>query len=117
MRVTVTTTTATTTTAKTTNNNNNDNNNDNNNNNNNNNNSHTFFAALVFGALRALAHGGVVVVYQGVALRAVVVGADLLAALGLLALAVVAPHVLGVVDQSVTVRAVARAAVLVLHEC
>ena len=58
----------------------------------------TFFAALFFGALGILAHGGVRVVHGFIVLRAVVARADLVAALGLLALAIVAFLVVGVVD-------------------
>ena len=55
-------------------------------------------AALFFGALGVLAHGGVRVVHRFIVLRAVVAGADLVAALGLLALAILAFLVVGVVD-------------------
>ena len=58
----------------------------------------TLFAALFFGALGVLANGGVRVVHRFIVLRAVVARADLVAALGLLALAVLAFLVVGVVD-------------------
>ena len=58
----------------------------------------TLLAALLFGALGILAHGGVRVVHRFIVLRAIVARADLVAALGLLALAIVAFLVVGVVD-------------------
>ena len=58
----------------------------------------TLLAALFFGALGVLAHGAVRVVHRCIVLRAVVAGADLVAALGLLALAILAFLVVGVVD-------------------
>ena len=65
----------------------------------------TLLAALFFGALGVLAHGRVRVVHQfiRVVLRAVVAGADLVAALRLLALAIFTFLVVGVVDQGVAV--------------
>ena len=64
----------------------------------------TLLAALFFGALGVLAHGRVRVVHQFIVLRAVVAGADLVAALRLLALAIFTFLVVGVVDQGVAVR-------------
>ena len=62
----------------------------------------TLLAALVFGALVVLAHGTVGVVHELVVFRAVVAGANLVAALGLLAFPVLALLMVGVVDQSVS---------------
>ena len=64
----------------------------------------TLLAALFFGALVVLAHGRVRVIDELVVLRAVVAGAHLLAALGLLAFPVLTLHVVRVVDQSVPRR-------------
>ena len=63
----------------------------------------TLLAALFFGALGVLAHGGVRVVHRFMIHRAVVARADLVAALRLLALAIFTFLVVGVVDQSVAV--------------
>ena len=71
----------------------------------------TRLTALVFGALIVFAHGRVRVVHRFVVIRAVVAGADLVAALGLLAFAPRALDVIGFVDQSVTVGTVVGVAV------
>ena len=63
----------------------------------------TLLAALFFGALGVLAHGGVRVVHRFIVLRAVVARADLVAALRLLALAIFTFLMVGVVDQGVAV--------------
>ena len=68
-------------------------------------------AALVFGALVVLAHGGVRVVHRFIVLWAVVAGADLVAAFRLLALAILAFLVVGVVDQGVAVGTLVGVAV------
>lgn len=63
-------------------------------------------AALVLDALVVFPHGGVGVIHQFVVVRAVIARGDLVAALGLLAPALLASLVFGVVDQFGIVRAV-----------
>lgn len=65
----------------------------------------TLLAALAFGALRVLADCGVGVFDRRVRLGTVEARADLLAALGIAALAPLALHVVCLVDQGVPVRA------------
>ena len=71
----------------------------------------TFLAALLLGALGVLAYDRVTVVHKGVALGAVVASANLVAAQVLVALAVLALHLSGFVDRSISIRALERVAV------
>ena len=71
----------------------------------------TRLATLVCAATGVFTHRGVRVVYRFIILRAVVARADLVAALGHLALAILTFLLVGHVDQSVTVGTVVGAAV------
>ena len=71
----------------------------------------TRLATLVCAATGVFAHCGVRVVYRFMVLRAVVARADLVAALGRLALAILTFLLVGHVDHSVTVGTVVGVAV------